>query len=254
MTDSVSVLRGFRIVHNDARGPAKGGIRFHPQETIDTVRALAMWMTWKCALIGIPLGGSSGGVVCDPHFLSLSEQERLCRGWVRQLPHELGPNVDVPAPDMMTSAQHMLWMLDEYEAPARREMSRDSSPASRWGWAAPLGRAEATGFGAGLRPARGAQGAGPPGRRHDGERSRLRQRRPARRPPLSSRWEARSSAFPAGTRRTTSPMPIKRTSGIDVDALAGITDRSAASTRRRPRSWDTRCFPEKPGWPRTWIS
>jgi glutamate dehydrogenase len=111
----VKVFQGFRVQHNDARGPCKGGIRFHPQETIDTVRALAMWMTWKCAVADIPLGGGKGGVICDPHSLSDREQERLCRGWIRQLSRDIGPNVDVPAPDVMTSAQHMLWMLDEFE-------------------------------------------------------------------------------------------------------------------------------------------
>jgi glutamate dehydrogenase len=112
----VSVFRGFRVQHNDARGPSKGGIRFHPQETLDTVRALAMWMTWKCAVVDIPLGGGKGGVICDPHHLSQREQEQICRGWVRQLAKSVGPVQDVPAPDVMTSGQHMLWMLDEFEA------------------------------------------------------------------------------------------------------------------------------------------
>ena len=111
----VRVFRGFRVQHNDARGPSKGGIRFHPQETLDTVRALATWMTWKCAVVDIPLGGGKGGVVCDPHHLSQREQEQICRGWVRQLARNVGPVADVPAPDVMTSGQHMLWMLDEFE-------------------------------------------------------------------------------------------------------------------------------------------
>jgi len=110
------IFRGFRVQHNDARGPAKGGIRFHPQETLDTVRALAMWMTWKCAVVDIPLGGGKGGVICDPHHLSEREQEAICRGWVRQLARNVGPVSDVPAPDVMTSGKHMLWMLDEFEA------------------------------------------------------------------------------------------------------------------------------------------
>ncbi len=110
------VFRGFRIQHNDARGPGKGGIRFHPQETVDRIRALAMWMTWKSAAVDLPLGGSMGGIVCDPHDLSALEQERLCRGWVRQIVRNVGPEWDVPSPDLMTNAQHMLWMLDEYEA------------------------------------------------------------------------------------------------------------------------------------------
>ena len=112
---SVKVFRGFRVQHNDARGPGKGGIRFHPQETIDTVRALSMWMTWKCAVVDIPLGGAKGGVICDPHNLSLREQEQICRGWVRQVARNVGPLTDVPAPDIMTNSQHMLWILDEFE-------------------------------------------------------------------------------------------------------------------------------------------
>ncbi|OGU30612.1 MAG: glutamate dehydrogenase [Ignavibacteria bacterium GWA2_55_11] len=112
---SVHIYRGFRVQHNDARGPGKGGIRFHPMETIDTVRALAVWMTWKCAVVDIPLGGSKGGVVCDPHNMSQREVEQLCRGWVRQVSRNVGPVLDVPAPDVMTNPQNMLWMLDEYE-------------------------------------------------------------------------------------------------------------------------------------------
>lgn len=112
---TVHVFRGFRVQHNDARGPGKGGIRFHPLETIDTVRALSMWMTWKCSVVDIPLGGSKGGVICDPHNLSLREQEQICRGWVRQVARNVGPQIDVPAPDVMTNPQNMLWMLDEFE-------------------------------------------------------------------------------------------------------------------------------------------
>ncbi len=140
------VFRGFRVLHNDARGPGKGGIRFHPQETIDTVRALAMWMTWKCAVVDIPLGGGKGGVICDPHNLSLREQELLCRGWVRQLARNVGPLSDVPAPDVMTNAQHMLWMLDEYETihGARYPGFITGKPVGMGG---SLGRTEATGYG-----------------------------------------------------------------------------------------------------------
>ncbi len=112
---SVRVFRGSRVQHNDARGPGKGGIRFHPHEVPDNVRALAMLMTWKCAVADLPLGGSMGGVACDPHDLSALEQERLCRGWVRQVARNVGPAWDVPGTDLMTSNQHMMWMLDEYE-------------------------------------------------------------------------------------------------------------------------------------------
>jgi glutamate dehydrogenase (NAD(P)+) len=141
-----NVFRGFRIQHNDARGPGKGGLRFHPQETIDTVRALAMWMTWKCAVVDIPLGGSYGGVVCDPHNLSMREQEQICRGWVRGISRDLGPNVDVPAPGIMVSAQHMLWMLDEFEA-IRGERLPGFITGKPVGMGGSLGRKEATGFG-----------------------------------------------------------------------------------------------------------
>lgn len=142
----VKVFRGFRVCHNDARGPGKGGIRFHPQETIDTVRALAMWMTWKCAVVNLPLGGGKGGVICDPHNLSMREQEQICRGWIRQLAYDVGPLRDVPAPDVMTNAQHMLWMLDEYETihGARYPGLITGKPVSMGG---SLGRAEATGYG-----------------------------------------------------------------------------------------------------------
>jgi len=143
---SVRVFRGFRVQHNDARGPSKGGIRFHPLETIDTVRALAMWMTWKCAVVDIPLGGAKGGVVCDPHNLSAREQEGICRGWVRQIAKNLGPSVDVPAPDVMTSSQHMLWMLDEFEA-IHGGKAPGLITGKPVGLGGSLGRTEATGFG-----------------------------------------------------------------------------------------------------------
>lgn len=143
---STRVFRGFRIQHNDARGPAKGGIRFHPQETADTVRALAMWMTWKCAVVDIPLGGGKGGVICDPRQLTEKEQERLCRGWVRQLARNVGPDIDVPAPDVMTNSKHMLWMLDEFETihGGRYPGFITGKPVGMGG---SLGRTEATGYG-----------------------------------------------------------------------------------------------------------
>ena len=143
---TTKIFKGFRIQHNDARGPAKGGIRFHPQETEDTVRALSMWMTWKCAVVDIPLGGAKGGVVCDPRNLTEGEQERLCRGYVRQLSKVIGPWIDVPAPDVMTSAKHMLWMLDEFETihGGRYPGVITGKPVGMGG---SLGRTEATGFG-----------------------------------------------------------------------------------------------------------
>ena len=143
---NVKVFRGFRVQHNDARGPCKGGIRFHPHETADTVRALSMWMTWKCAVVDIPLGGGKGGVICDPHHLSAREQEGICRGWIRQIAKNVGPVNDIPAPDVMTTPQHMLWMLDEYEVIAGGKYPGfiTGKPVGSGG---SLGRTEATGSG-----------------------------------------------------------------------------------------------------------
>jgi glutamate dehydrogenase (NAD(P)+) len=142
----MKIFRGYRVMHNDARGPAKGGVRFHPQETIDSMRAMAMWVTWKTAVADLPIGGAKGGVICDPHNLSDQEQERLCRGWVQQLYKNLGPQIDVPGPDVMTSAQHMLWMLDEFET-----LSGNKAPGmitgKPVGMGGSLGRREATGYG-----------------------------------------------------------------------------------------------------------
>lgn len=142
----MQVFRGFRVHHNDSRGPAKGGIRFHPLETINTVRALSMWMTWKTSVVDIPLGGSKGGVICDPHNLSQRELEQIARGWVRQISRNVGPLNDVPAPDVMTNPQTMLWMLDEYETihGGRYPGFITGKPVGMGG---SLGRTEATGYG-----------------------------------------------------------------------------------------------------------
>ncbi len=142
----VQVFAGYRIQHNDARGPCKGGIRFHPQETVDTVRALSMWMTWKCAVTDLPLGGGKGGVICDPHNLSPREQEAICRGWVRQVFSNVGPVSDIPAPDVMTTSQHMLWMLDEYET-MRGGHHPGMITGKPVGMGGSLGRTQATGYG-----------------------------------------------------------------------------------------------------------
>lgn len=110
----VKVFRGFRVQYNDARGATKGGIRFHPDETIDTVRALGAWMTWKTAVVDIPLGGGKGGIICDPKNMSQGELERLSRAYIRQVGRILGEKMDCPAPDVYTNAQIMSWMVDEY--------------------------------------------------------------------------------------------------------------------------------------------
>lgn len=109
-----NIFHGFRVQYNDARGPNKGGIRFHPDETIDTVRALGAWMTWKTAIMNLPLGGGKGGIICDPKTMSSGELERLSRAYIRQVGGMLGPVKDIPAPDVYTSPQIMAWMLDEY--------------------------------------------------------------------------------------------------------------------------------------------
>lgn len=143
---STRVFEGFRVQHNDARGPCKGGIRFHPAETFDTVRALAMWMTWKCAVADIPLGGGKGGVVVDPAALTVGEKERLCRGYVQAIGKNIGPRQDIPAPDVGATPQMMGWMMDEYS-----KLVGEYTPGVFTG--KPLdsggsaGRTEATGYG-----------------------------------------------------------------------------------------------------------
>lgn len=140
------VFHGYRVQYNDARGPAKGGLRFHPRETMDTVRALSAWMTWKTAVVDIPLGGGKGGVTCAAENLSQGEKERLSRGYMRRVAHFIGPDIDVPAPDVSTDPQVMAWMLDEYETIHGRRV-----PGVITGKPLPLGgsagRPEATGLG-----------------------------------------------------------------------------------------------------------
>ena len=143
---TVKMFQGFRVQHNDSRGPCKGGLRFHPSETIDGVRALATWMTWKCAVADIPLGGGKGGVVVDPSTLSNAEKERLVRGWVQQIHKNIGPRIDVPAPDVGTTAQMMGWMMDEYSKLAG-EYTPGVITGKPVGGGGSLGRTEATGYG-----------------------------------------------------------------------------------------------------------
>ena len=111
---STEVFQGYRVTHNIARGPSKGGIRYHPDVTQDEVKALAMWMTWKCALMGIPFGGAKGGVVCDPKALSRFELERMTRRYTSEILNEIGPERDIPAPDVGTDASIMAWIFDTY--------------------------------------------------------------------------------------------------------------------------------------------
>jgi len=137
---SVRIFRGYRIHYNGARGPTKGGIRWHPDETIDTVRALAAWMTWKTSVVDIPLGGGKGGVTCNPKELSDAEKQRLARAYIRAVADVLGVAKDVPAPDMYTTPQIMAWMMDEYET-----IAREHHPGVITGKPLPLGGSEGRG-------------------------------------------------------------------------------------------------------------
>ncbi len=143
---TTKVFRGFRVHYNNARGPMKGGIRYHPQETLDTVKALSAWMTWKTALANIPYGGAKGGIICDPEKLSKGELERLSRGYIRAIYKFIGPDIDIPAPDVFTTPQIMAWMVDEYE-----KIVGHSAPGVITGKpleiGGSLGRTEATGRG-----------------------------------------------------------------------------------------------------------
>jgi glutamate dehydrogenase (NAD(P)+) len=143
---TIRVFQGFRVQHNDVRGPNKGGIRMHPAETLDMVRALATWMTWKCAVVDIPLGGGKGGVIVDPATLSTGEKERLVRGWVQVMWKNIGPRQDVPAPDVGTNPQMMGWMMDEYSKLVG-EYTPGVFTGKPVGGGGSLGRTEATGYG-----------------------------------------------------------------------------------------------------------
>src|SRR5215210_4507516 len=142
----IQVFEGYRVQHNFARGPAKGGIRYAPDVTIEEVRALAAWMTWKCAVVNVPFGGGKGGVVCDPQQMSTGELERLTRRYAAELIDFIGPDKDVPAPDMNTNEQTMAWIMDTYSMHARHTVNAvvTGKPVALGG---SLGRREATGRG-----------------------------------------------------------------------------------------------------------
>ena len=119
----LEVFTGYRVQHSIARGPGKGGIRFAPDVTLDEVRALASWMTWKCAVVDIPFGGAKGGVICDPRVLSEGELERITRRYTAELIDFIGPEKDVPAPDMNTNEQTMAWIMDTYSMHMRHTVT-----------------------------------------------------------------------------------------------------------------------------------
>lgn len=137
---SVKVFHGYRVQYNNSRGPTKGGLRWHPDETIDTVRALAAWMTWKTAVVDIPLGGGKGGVTCNPKEMSDGEKERLARAYIRQVGRILGVTKDVPAPDVYTTPQIMAWMMDEYET-----IEKENHPGMITGKPIPIGGSQGRG-------------------------------------------------------------------------------------------------------------
>ncbi len=145
-TGHIQVFEGFRVQHNFARGPAKGGIRYAPDVTLDEVKALSAWMTWKCAVVNVPFGGGKGGIICDPRQMSLGELERMTRRYTSELIDFIGPDRDVPAPDMNTNEQTMAWIMDTYSMHARHTVTAvvTGKPVALGG---SLGRREATGRG-----------------------------------------------------------------------------------------------------------
>src|SRR5258708_37642339 len=162
----VEVFTGYRVLYNTSRGPAKGGIRFDLQVSLDEVKALAAWMTWKCAVVNLPFGGAKGGVICDPLKMSAGELERLTRRYTASIIHTLGPDSDVPAPDVNTNERVMAWIMDTYSMHHRHTVTAvvTGKPVEMGG---PLGRPAATGRGGliGTRGAPGGAGAEPQGGR-----------------------------------------------------------------------------------------
>jgi glutamate dehydrogenase/leucine dehydrogenase len=143
----VEVFTGFRSQHNDARGPYKGGIRYHPQVTIDEVKALSMWMTWKCAVADIPYGGGKGGIICDPKRMSEGELERMTRRYAYGIADIIGPRTDIPAPDVYTGGKEMSWIMDTYSALKGNYVQPEIITGKPIAIGGSLGRTEATGRG-----------------------------------------------------------------------------------------------------------
>ena len=173
--DRTRVFTGYRVQYNDARGPFKGGIRYHPAVTLDEVKALAAWMTWKCSVVDIPFGGAKGGVICDPKNMSQGELERLTRRYAAGISNVIGPDQDIPAPDVYTNSQVMAWILDTYSLLKGHAVPAvvTGKPISLGG---SLGRDTATGRGAALYEGGGQGDAGRPEGRDHG-RPGIRQRR-----------------------------------------------------------------------------
>ena len=230
---TTEVFKGYRVTHNVARGPSKGGIRYHPDVTLDEVKALAMWMTWKCALMGIPFGGAKGGVVVDPKRLSRSELERMTRRYTSEIINEIGPEKDIPAPDVGTDGSVMAWIFDTYSMNKGHSVLGvvTGKPLTIGG---SLGREEATARGSlyCIRDAVAKRDGS--ARRHDGGGAGLRQRRLASREAAARgrrdrRRDLRLRRRRSTTRRASTCRPRSRTSGC--------TERSrACRTPRRSRT------------------
>ncbi len=186
----MEVFTGYRVLYNTSRGPAKGGIRFDLGVTLDEVRALAAWMTWKCAVVNIPFGGAKGGVICDPLTMSMGELERLTRRYTSSIIEILGPDSDVPAPDVNTNERVMAWIMDTYSMHKRHTVTAvvTGKPLEMGGSA---GRREATGRGVHAGHARGAEAPGPAARG-------------------APRWWCRASATSARSRRSCSRSRARR--------------------------------------------
>jgi len=145
--DEIHVFTGFRSQHNDARGPFKGGIRYHPQVSIDEVKALSMWMTWKCAIANIPYGGGKGGIICNPKQMSTGELERMTRRYAYAIADIIGPHTDIPAPDVYTGGKEMSWIMDTYSALKGNFVQPEVITGKPLAIGGSLGRNEATGRG-----------------------------------------------------------------------------------------------------------
>ena len=250
---TMQVFEGFRVQHNDARGPNKGGIRFHPAETMDTVRALGMWMTWKCAVADIPLGGGKGGVIVDPSTLSVTEKERLVRGWVQKMVKNIGPRQDVPAPDVGTTPQMMGWMMDEYSR-LTGQYTPGVITGKPVGGGGSLGRTEATGYGGYLYCARGdeAPQAGPEA--VSGSHPGIWQCGPVR-----CYWLCGNAGWDSGVRFLLGPRrshALHRQQGRRFRPphfLMSITDQYGSIDKKKPPRLDTRLKMQKHGSPRMWM-
>ncbi len=171
----VEVYTGYRVLYNTSRGPAKGGIRFDEHVTLEEVKALAAWMTWKCAVVNLPFGGAKGGVICDPLKMSVGELERLTRRYTSGIMNTLGPDSDVPAPDVNTNERVMAWVMDTYSMHMRHTVTAvvTGKPVEMGG---SLGRREATGRGCMIVIKEALKHLGMDDQGHDGRRTGLRQR------------------------------------------------------------------------------